>query len=218
MPTPHARQSTHCLSEWPHSAAPSTCPRWAYQNGSGVVMLAFTLDPGRWWIARPLGRNPLLRAADRLEALLILVVIVGWLLVVPIAGAVGTAIYDGRHRLYAEQALTRHRVVATVVEGTATTAGRCSAPASVQAGWTAAGEEGIGSLSFDTAGKSVDPLQHLGRRRRKLRASADFDNAGGARCALRCTINTFVGHGGNRIGADPDAVVSGPHARHPMGT
>ena len=121
-------------------------------------MLAFTLDPGRWWIARPLGRNPLLRAADRLEALLILVVIVGWLLVVPIAGAVGTAIYDGRHRLYAEQVLTRHRVVATVVEGTAATAGRCSAPASVQAGWTAAGEEGVGSLSFDTAGTSGDPL------------------------------------------------------------
>ncbi len=82
-------------------------------------MLAFTLDPGRWWIARPLGRNPLLRAADRLEALLVLVVIVGWLLVVPITGAVGTAIYDGRHRVYAEEALTRHRVVATVVEGTA---------------------------------------------------------------------------------------------------
>ena len=47
-------------------------------------MLAFTLDPRRWWIARPLSRNPLLRAADRLEALIILVVIVGWLLVVPI--------------------------------------------------------------------------------------------------------------------------------------
>jgi hypothetical protein len=113
-------------------------------------MLAFTLDPRRWWIARPLGRNPLLRAADRLEALLILVVIVCWLLVVPITGAVGTAIYDGRHRLYAEEALTRHRVVATVVEGT----DRCRAPASVQAVWTPAGEEGIGSLSFDTEAKS----------------------------------------------------------------
>ena len=40
-------------------------------------MLVFTLDPRRWWIARPLSRNPLLRAADRLEALIILVVIVG---------------------------------------------------------------------------------------------------------------------------------------------
>jgi hypothetical protein len=49
-------------------------------------MLAFTPDPGRWWIAGPLGRNPLLRAADRLEALLNLVVIVGWLLVVPHRG------------------------------------------------------------------------------------------------------------------------------------
>ena len=113
-------------------------------------MLAFTLDPGRWWIARPLGRNPLLRAADRLEALLVLVVIVGWLLVVPITGAVGTAIYDGRHRVYAEEALTRHRVVATVVEGT----DRCRAPTPVPAVWTAAGEEGIGSFSFDRVAES----------------------------------------------------------------
>lgn len=119
-------------------------------------MLAFTLNPGRWWIARPLGRNPLLRAADRLEALLILVVIVGWLLVVPITGAVGTAIYDGRHRLYAEEALTRHRVVATVIEGTA--AGRYRAPASVQAVWPAAGGERTGSFLFDTAAKPGDHL------------------------------------------------------------
>jgi hypothetical protein len=121
-------------------------------------MLAFTLDPGRWWIARPLGRNPLLRAADRLEALLILVVIAGWLLVVPITGAIGTAIYDARHRLYAEEALTRHRVVATVIEDTATTAGRYRAPASVQAVWPAAGGERTGSFSFYTAAKSGDRL------------------------------------------------------------
>jgi hypothetical protein len=121
-------------------------------------MLAFTLDPGRWWIARPLGRNPLLRAADRLEALLVLVVIVGWLLVVPITGAVGTAIYDGRHRLYAEEALSRHRVVATVIEVTAKTAGRYRAPASVQAVWPGAGGERTGSFFLDTAVKSGDRL------------------------------------------------------------
>jgi hypothetical protein len=119
-------------------------------------MLAFTPDPGRWWIARPLGRNPLLRAADRLEALLNLVVIVGWLLVVPIAGAVGTTIYDGRHRLYVEEALTRHRVVATVIEGTAATADDYDGPASVRAVWPAAGGERTGSFSFDTAAKSGD--------------------------------------------------------------
>ncbi len=96
-------------------------------------MLAFTLDPRRWWIARPLSRNPLLRATDRLEALIILVVIVGWLLVVPITGAVGTAIYDSRHRLYAEEALTRHRVVATIIEGTAETAGDYDGHASMPA-------------------------------------------------------------------------------------
>ena len=121
-------------------------------------MLAFRLDPGRWWIARPLGRNPLLRGADRLEALLILVVMAGWLLVVPIAGAVGTAIYDGRHRLYVQEALTRHRVVATVIESTAETAEDYYAPASVRAVWPAAGGERTGSFSFDTAAKSGDRL------------------------------------------------------------
>ena len=121
-------------------------------------MLAFTLDPRRWWIARPLSRNPLLRAADRLEALIILVVIVGWLLVVPITGAVGTAIYDGRHRLYAEEALTRHRVVATVIEGTAETAGDYDGPASVRAVWPAAAGERIGSFPFDRSANSGDRL------------------------------------------------------------
>ena len=122
-------------------------------------MLAFTLDPRRWWIARPLGRNPLLRAADRLEALLILVVIAGWLLVVPIAGAIGTSIYDGRHRLYAEEALTRHPVVATVIEGTAATAGDYyDGPAPVRAVWPAAGGERIGCFSSDRPAKSGDRL------------------------------------------------------------
>lgn len=121
-------------------------------------MLAFTMDPGRWWIARLLGRNPLLRAADRLEALLILIVIVGWLLVAPITGAVGTAIYDGRHHLYAEEALTRHRVTATVIEGNTTTADGYLAPASVQAVWPVAGGERTGSFSFDAAVKSGDRL------------------------------------------------------------
>ena len=121
-------------------------------------MLAFRLDPGRWWIARPLGRNPLLRGADRLEALLILVVMAGWLLVVPIAGAVGTAIYDGRHRLYAEEALTRHRVVATVVEGTAETAGDYDGPAPVRAVWPVAGGERTRAFTFDTPAKSGDRL------------------------------------------------------------
>jgi hypothetical protein len=121
-------------------------------------MLAFTLDPRRWWIARPLSRNPLLRVADRLEALVILVVIVGWLLVVPITGAVGTAIYDGRHRLYAAEALARHPVVATVIEGTGATTGDYDGPASVRAVWAAAGGERSGAFLFDTPAKSGDLL------------------------------------------------------------
>ena len=121
-------------------------------------MLAFTLDPGRWWIARPLGRNPLLRTADRLEALLILVVIACWLLVVPITGAVGTAIYDSRHRLYAEEALNRHPVVATVIEGRPPTAGRSRASAPVLAEWAAAGGVRTGSFLVGTVAKSGDRL------------------------------------------------------------
>lgn len=79
-------------------------------------METFTWDPRRWLIARVLGRNPLLRTADRIEALVVLVALAAALVAVPVAGVVGAATYGARERSYAQEARERHPVRAQVVD------------------------------------------------------------------------------------------------------
>lgn len=79
-------------------------------------MDTFTLSLGRCWAIRALGRNPLVRFSDRVEAAVLVLVFATVLVVTPLAGAIGTAVYDSRARLYAEEAQTRHTVAATVIE------------------------------------------------------------------------------------------------------
>ena len=67
-------------------------------------------------VAPAVSRNPLVRRIDRVEPLAIMLAIVVSLLVIPVAGAVGTAVYDDRADLYAQEAGTRHRVTATITE------------------------------------------------------------------------------------------------------
>lgn len=85
-------------------------------------MLTFTLDARRWWPICAFCRNPLLRGIDRVEALVIMFAIVVSLAAVPVAGAVGTAVYDARRQLYAEEARTPHPSAATVIGISATDA------------------------------------------------------------------------------------------------
>ena len=47
------------------------------------------IDPRCWRIGRIFGRNPLLRRADRIEALVMLVALVASLIAIPVAGVVG---------------------------------------------------------------------------------------------------------------------------------
>ncbi|KKC04730.1 hypothetical protein AWC17_26500 [Mycobacterium nebraskense] len=79
-------------------------------------METFTLDPRCWRVARVLGRNPLLRRTDRIEALVILVALVVSLVAVPVAGVVGAVTYGARDRVYTQEAHQRHRVMATVAD------------------------------------------------------------------------------------------------------
>lgn len=81
-----------------------------------MAMETFTLDPRCWWTSRILGRNPLIRRTDRIEALVMLTVFVVSLLAVPVAGVAGTLTYQARDRLYRQEALERHRVTAVVTE------------------------------------------------------------------------------------------------------
>jgi hypothetical protein len=75
----------------------------------------------RWWILRARTRNPLVRAIDRLELLIIALGFVAVLVTAACAGALGTAVYDARSRVYIAQAQTTHAVTGTAIEdGTAT--------------------------------------------------------------------------------------------------
>jgi hypothetical protein len=71
-------------------------------------VLTFTLDPRRWPLMCALCRNPLVRVTDRLETLVIVLAIVVSLLATPVAGAVGTAVYDARRQQYEAEVLTEH--------------------------------------------------------------------------------------------------------------
>lgn len=82
-------------------------------------MNAFTSSLPRGWLVCLAGRNPLVRISDRLEAVVVGLVVLVTVFTVPVAGAVGTAVYDQRTHVYATQALTRHELMATVTQDSA---------------------------------------------------------------------------------------------------
>jgi hypothetical protein len=86
--------------------------------------MATSIEFGRrWWILRACSRNPLVRAIDRLELLVIAMGFAVALVAAAYAGALGTAVYDARSRVYIAQAQTTHAVTGTATEdGTATAA------------------------------------------------------------------------------------------------
>ena len=55
-----------------------------------------------WWVLAACGRNPLVRAVDRLELLVIALAILVGLFEAAGAGALGTAVYEARSSTYAE--------------------------------------------------------------------------------------------------------------------
>ncbi len=65
-------------------------------------MQTFTLTTGRW-LQRLIGRNPIVRGSDRLEAGALVIVLIVALLALPLAGAVGTAVFDARTHTAAAQ-------------------------------------------------------------------------------------------------------------------
>ena len=69
-----------------------------------------------WWVLRAAGRNPLVRASDRLELLLVVLGILVVVVAGACAGALGTAVHDARSRVYIAQAQTRHTVVAEAID------------------------------------------------------------------------------------------------------
>jgi hypothetical protein len=111
----------------------------------------FVLDPARWRIAHIFVRNPLVRISDRIEAA-VLIAVVGILLVaVPIAGAIGTAVYESSIRALAAQAPTSHTVTASAIKDGVQNVRFNSGPATVWASWHINGGEHTGPLRWDRA-------------------------------------------------------------------
>ena len=79
-------------------------------------METFTLSLGRCWIIRAVGRNPLVRTSDRVEALILMLVFATALVVTPFSAAIGTAVHDTHARAYADQSRDRHPVTVVVTD------------------------------------------------------------------------------------------------------
>jgi hypothetical protein len=123
-------------------------------------MNTFTVRVPRWPILlRLLGRNPLVRTTDRIEALVLVLAVVVSLLAAPIAAAVGTAVHDSRRHIYAEQAHTRHIVAATVTDVPASQQVLRTGTITVPVRWSAAGAEHTGAVMAQFTTKTGDPIE-----------------------------------------------------------
>jgi hypothetical protein len=112
-----------------------------------------------WWLLRACRRNPLVRGTDRLELSIIAVGIFVVLVSAACAGALGTAVHDARSRIYIAQAQTRHTLTARATEdSTLVLRVDDSTATKVNARWQVNGTEHTGSLNWDHAVKTGDPL------------------------------------------------------------
>jgi hypothetical protein len=112
-------------------------------------MDTFTLDPRCWRIGRIFGRNPLIRRADRIEALVTLVALIVSLVAIPVAGVAALLVYNARDSRYAQETDERHTVAATVLESETDAAGSTV----VQARWPVAAGERTGPLQLTREAK-----------------------------------------------------------------
>ena len=112
-----------------------------------------------WWVLRACRRDPPVRGSDRLELLIIALGIVVAMVAAACAAALGTAVNDARSRVYIAQAQTRHTVTARATEDSTIVLGVDDNTATrVNARWQVNGTEHTGSLNWDHAVKTGDPL------------------------------------------------------------
>jgi len=116
----------------------------------------FTLCLPRWRIFALFRRSPLIRATDRIEALVTVVAVMASVLVIPVAAAAGTAVYDAHREIYAEQHLTRHLVPATITGNAAAATISRTSTAVVAVQWFDAGIEHTGVLAAHKVAKLGD--------------------------------------------------------------
>jgi hypothetical protein len=110
-------------------------------------METFTLDWGRSWWARLLGRNQLVRTSDRLETLAVALAVIALIVAVPVAATIGTSAKEARSAVYAQQALSRHQTTATALENATMHSQMYTRTFEVRAGWAANGSIHVATIS-----------------------------------------------------------------------
>jgi hypothetical protein len=84
---------------------------------------------------RALGRNPVVRGSDRVEALVVLAVLIIGIFAIPFAAHVEDQTYRSHLPIAAEQARSRHSVPAVVVQGSVGMPTDFDTPLSVRVQW-----------------------------------------------------------------------------------
>jgi hypothetical protein len=154
-----------------------------------------------WWLLRACGRrNPLVRTSDRIELLIIAIVVLITLAATACAGALGTAVHDARSRVYLAEAQTRHTVIATAIaKSTTVSRVRDHAVTSVYARWQVAGTAHTDGFTMDGPVKTGDPLMiwvdHDGNRvdASTPTSQAGVDAVGVAFAAWQAVLFTAIG-------------------------
>ncbi|MEV6426385.1 hypothetical protein [Nocardia sp. NPDC051463] len=121
-----------------------------------------TIAPRDWWVRvvhiwwlRPWNTNPLMRASDRIEAAVRIIVVAAVLTAVPVAGALGTAAYTADAARIRAERETRTVVTAVVTEQPARTSEH-DVQAAVQ--WLANGRSGAATVSVPRLARSGDRI------------------------------------------------------------
>ncbi|MDG4667236.1 hypothetical protein [Mycobacterium sp. 236(2023)] len=112
-------------------------------------MQDFTFGATRWRTIRAFGANPLVRVSDRIEATVVVSAVSISVLAAPVAGAVGTAVYDARSRTYAAEAQTgrTHSAIVGATRGGDPVARPYLDATIVDARWRSEGVEHTASFS-----------------------------------------------------------------------
>jgi hypothetical protein len=114
----------------------------------GDVMQTFTIGLGHSWWIQAVRRNPLVRRSDRIEFLVVMFAVLFTIAAIPAAGAIGTFVHDARMQIYAEEALTRHEVIATAVDVGVIVGQPTDVSFTARAKWSASGRRHTGVVRW----------------------------------------------------------------------
>jgi hypothetical protein len=115
-------------------------------------METFTIGLGHGWWTRIWSRNPLVRRSDRIEVLVAATAVAMVITAVPLAEAIGTAVYDARSHAHVHDGATRRAVVATAMKDGAAAPWVTGVWFIVRAKWHAAGSEHVEFIASDYSG------------------------------------------------------------------